>query len=216
MYANHIIEGYEAVTTASVSDAVDAIAGRRGYMDYNIKPRINEKKLIGPAVTIQEGPTDEALPPELALDAIDESPAGSVIVIAIDGVANVAVWGGMMTAGAAVNGLAGAILDGGLRDVAEIRRDYDFPVFSRSVSPASTVGRYKTVAADVPVVCGGVTVHPGDLIVADPEGVVVVPREHAEAVLEMAAEIEAREAEQARYIREVKSVREGMAKFDRI
>ena len=163
MVRTSIIDGYMKVSTASVSDAVDKIAGRRGYMDHEIKPRINEKKVVGPAVTILEGPTDEALPPKHALDAIDESPKGSVIVIAIGGETNVAVWGGLMTAGAEVNGHAGAVLDGGVRDVTEIRRDSGFQVFSRSVSPSTTVGRFKTLSANVPVICGGVTVNPGDL-----------------------------------------------------
>jgi regulator of RNase E activity RraA len=185
-------------------------------MDHEIKPRINDKKVIGPAVTILEGPTAESLPPKHALDAIDESPAGSVIVIAINGEANVAVWGGLMTAGAEVNGHAGAILDGGVRDVTEIRRDSGFQVFARSVSPATTVSRFKTLASNVPVVCGGVTVNPGDLIVADLDGVVVVPKEHVDAVLKMATEIELREAEQARLIRETKSLRQGLAKYGRI
>lgn len=216
MYAQAIIEGFMKVSTASISDAVDKIAGRRGYMDHEIKPRINEKKVVGPAVTILEGPTDEALPPKHALDAIDESPKGSVIVIAINGETNVAVWGGLMTAGAEVNGHAGAILDGGVRDVTEIRRDSGFQVFSRSVSPSTTVGRFKTLSSNVPVVCGGVTVNPGDLVVGDVDGVVVVPKQHVEAVLKMATEIEVREAEQARLIRETKSLREGLAKYGRI
>jgi len=216
MVAQAVIDGYMKVSTASVSDAVDKIAGRRGYMDHEIKPRINEKKVVGPAVTILEGPTAEALPPKHALDAIDESPKGSVIVIAIGGETNVAVWGGLMTAGAEVNGHAGAVLDGGVRDVTEIRRDSGFQVFSRSVSPSTTVGRFKTLSANVPVTCGGVTVNPGDLIVGDPDGVVVVPKEHVEAVLKMATEIEVREAEQARLIRQTKSLREGLAKYGRI
>jgi regulator of RNase E activity RraA len=216
MYAQSIIDGFKNVSTASVSDAVDKIAGRRGYMDHEIKPRINEKKVVGPAVTILEGPTDEALPPTHALDAIDESPKGSVIVIAIGGETNVAVWGGLMTAGAEVNGHAGAVLDGGVRDVTEIRRDSGFQVFSRSVSPSTTVGRFKTISSNVPVVCGGVTVNPGDLVVADLDGVVVVPQAHVDAVLKMATEIEVREAEQARLIRQTKSLREGLAKYGRI
>lgn len=216
MFAKHIIEGFMLVATASVADAVDKIAGRRGYMDHAIKPRINDRKIVGPAVTIQEGPTDEFLPPTHALDAIDTSEAGSVIVIGIAGEADVAVWGGLMTAGAQVNGLAGAVLDGGVRDITEIRRDADFQVFARSVSPGTTLGRFKTLASQVPVVCGGITVHPGDLIVGDPDGVVVVPEAHVEAVLRLATEIEQREAEQARLIRETGSLREGLAKYGRI
>jgi regulator of RNase E activity RraA len=216
MYSKEIIEGFMKVATASVADAVDKIAGSRGYMAHEIKPRISEKKIVGPAVTIQEGPTEEVLPPTHALDAIDESEAGSVIVIGIDGERDVAVWGGLMTAGAEVNRLAGAVLDGGVRDVTEIRRDSDFQVFSRSVSPGTTLGRFKTLASNVPVACGGVTVHPGDLVVGDLDGVVVVPQAHVDAVLRMATEIEEREAEQARLIREMRSLREGLAKYGRI
>jgi 4-hydroxy-4-methyl-2-oxoglutarate aldolase len=212
-----IIEGFKTVATASVADAVDKICGKRGYMESSIKPRINDKRVVGPAATVLEAATDEFLPPQHALDLIDEAPAGSVIVIAIQGgEPDVAVWGGLMTAGAFANGHAGAILDGGVRDLAEIRRDYDFPVFARSVSPGTTLGRYKTVASQVPVEVGDVIVHPGDIIVADIDGVVVVPKDKAQDVLAMAREIDQRELEQAKLIVAEKSLRKGLAKYGRI
>ena len=216
MYDQTTIARYRKVATASVADAVDKICGKRGYMHHSIKPRINEKKLVGPAVTILEGPSDEFLPPQHALDAIDESAAGSVMVISIGGETEVAVWGGLMTAGAVANKLEGAVLDGGLRDIAEIRRDYGFPVYSRSVSPGTTLGRFKTLASNVPVQVGDIMVHPGDLIIADIDGVVVVPGEHVAAVLDLAEEIDARELEQAKLIIETGSLREGLAKYGRI
>jgi regulator of RNase E activity RraA len=186
-------------------------------MDYPIKPRINDKKVVGPAVTVKEVKTTESVPPSHALEAIDEAPEGSVVVIGIEGSdPDVAVWGGLMTAGAVARNLAGAILDAGLRDVTEIKRDFGFPVFSRTVSPGTTVGRYKTEALNVPVRCGGILVHPGDLIVADADGVVVVPADDVEKVLAQALEIERREAEQTKYIREVRSLREGIARYNRI
>ena len=86
-----LIAGFRAVATASVSDAVDSVTGKRGYMDAAIKPRINDKKIAGPAVTITAVATTEFLPPQLALDAIDDSPAGSVICISVEGDENVAV-----------------------------------------------------------------------------------------------------------------------------
>ena len=215
-YPKHVIEQFHTVATASVADAVDQIVGVRGYMHHAIKPRINDAKVVGPAVTVREGPTEEKVPPQHALDLIDDSPAGSVMVIGIDGESDVAVWGGLMTAGAHVNGFVGAILDGGLRDVTEIRRDYGFPVFSRSVSPGTTVGRFRTLESNVAVTCGDVVVHPGDLIVADVDGVVVVPQAHVDAVLELALDIERKEAEQAAFIRETKSLKQGLAKYQRI
>ncbi|MEO1194415.1 MAG: RraA family protein [Pseudomonadota bacterium] len=211
-----LIAGFRGTATASVADAVDKIAGKRGYLDAAIKPRINETKIVGPAVTVLEGPSDEFVPPQHALDAIDESDAGSVIVISIGGEVDVAVWGGLMTAGAVANKHEGAVLDGGVRDVTEIRRDYDFPVYARSVSPGTTLGRHKTLAANVPVPIGPVMVHPGDILVGDIDGVVVVPRAHAEAVLAMAQEIDAREAEQAKLIIQTGALREGLAKYGRI
>ncbi len=211
-----LVEAFKEVATASVADAVDKLAGKRGYMDQSIKPRINDKKVVGPAVTVLEGPTTEFVPPQHALDLIDSADAGSVMVIGINAQADVAVWGGLMTAGAYARNFAGAILDGGVRDVTEIRRDYGFPVYARSVSPGTTLGRFKTLGANVPVVCGGVEVNPGDIIVADIDGVVVVPIALAEEVLLMAQEIDRRELEQAKLIVQARSLKEGLAKYGRI
>ena len=216
MDLKELVEGFRGVATASVADSVDKICDKRGYMDHELRPRINEKRIVGPAVTVLEGPTTEFLPPQHALELIDAAAAGSVMVIAIDGEANVAIWGGLMTAGSYARGLAGAVLDGGVRDIYEIRRDYDFPVIARSVSPGTTLGRFKTLGANVPVVCGGIEVNPGDIIVGDADGVVVVPRARAEEVLTMAQEIDKRELEQARLIVEAKSLKEGLAKYGRI
>jgi regulator of RNase E activity RraA len=217
MELKDLVDGFQKVATASVADAVDKICGKRGYMNSEIKPRINDKRVAGPAATVLEAATDEFLPPQHALDLIDEAPAGSVIVISIaGGYADVAVWGGLMTAGAVANGHAGAILDGGVRDLTEIRRDYGFPIYARSVSPGTTLGRFKTIASQVPVEVGGIVVHPGDIIVADIDGVVVVPKDKAPDVLKMAQDIDARELEQAKLIIAEKSLRKGLAKYGRI
>lgn len=212
-----LVDGFNAVAVASVADAVDKICGKRGYMAACIKPRINDKRICGPAATVLETATDEFVPPQHALDLIDEAPKGSVIVISIaGGEPDVAVWGGLMTAGAVANGHAGAVLDGGVRDLVEIRRDYGFPVYARDVSPGTTLGRYKTVASQVPVSVGGIMVHPGDLIVGDVDGVVVVPKDMAAEVLKLSQEIDGRELEQAKLIIAEKSLRKGLAKYGRI
>ena len=216
MTLEDLIAGFRAVATASVSDAVDSITGKRGYMDAAIKPRINDQKIAGPAVTITAVATTEFLPPQFALDAIDESPAGSVICISVEGDENVAVWGGLMTAGARSNKHEAAVLDGAVRDITEIRRDYDFPVFARAASPGTSLGRYKTVAMNEPALIGGITVHPGDIIVGDLDGVVVVPHAQAAEVLAMAREIDQRELEQAKLIVASGSLRGGLAKYGRI
>lgn len=211
-----LVNGFSAAATASVADAVDKVCGKRGYLDHELRPRINEKRIVGPAVTVREGPTTDVVPPQHALDLIDSAAPGSVMVIGIDGDPNVAVWGGLMTAGSHARGLAGAVLDAGVRDIYEIRRDYDFPVIARSVSPGTTLGRYRTHAANVPVVCGGIEIFPGDIIVGDLDGVVAVPRASAETVLAMAQDIDRREFEQAKLIVASKSLKEGLARYGRI
>lgn len=212
-----LYEDFRKIATASISDAIQQITGERTYMNYQIKPRINDQKIVGPAVTVYEIPTQENVPPTHALEAIDTSPEGSIIVIGIEGSApDVAVWGGIMTAGAVARKLAGAVLDAGVRDISEIKRDFSFPIFSRSISIGTTVGKYKTEAINIPIKCGDVTVYPGDLVVADEDGVVVVPQKHIKEVLTMAQEIELKEAEQTKYIRETKSIIKGIEKYNRI
>ena len=213
MDIKELVAGFREVATASVADAVDKVVGKAGFLSESIKPQINEKKIVGPAVTVLEGPSAEFLPPQHALDAIDEAEAGSVIVISTNGQAEVALWGGLMTAGAVANKHEAAVLDGGVRDIVEIKRDFDFPVFSRMVSPGTTVGRFKTIASNVEITMGSVIVNPGDIIVGDVDGVVCVPRKHAKEVMEWSRAIDAREAEQAQLITESGSLREGLAKY---
>lgn len=216
MLTPEIIEGFRTVAIASVADAIDKVTGRRGYLHHSVKNQINQKRMVGPAVTTLHAPTEEFLPPLAALDLIEDSAAGSVIVIGVHGDNDLAFWGGIMTAGAFARGHAGALLAGGVRDVQEIQRDYDLPVFAPHVSPGTSLGRTATIAANIPVMVGGIVIHPGDLVVGDVDGVCIVRPEHAQAVLAMAREIDAREAEQARLIVEAKSLKQGLAKYGRI
>jgi regulator of RNase E activity RraA len=211
-----LLAGFREVAIASVADALDKVTGRRGYMAEAVKNRINARRMVGPAVTVLHAPSREALPPQAALDAIDDSPAGSVICIGMHSDADVAVWGGLMSAGAFARGHAGAVLDAGVRDIAEIRRDYDLPVFARCISPGTSVGRTRTIASGIPVTVGGLVVTPGDVIVGDEDGVCVVPPDAATEVLRLAREIDAREAEQAKLIVASRSLREGLARYGRI
>lgn len=209
-----LIARYRAVAVASISDALNQL-GTDATMSHQIRP-ILRAKVVGPAVTVLEEPAEGAGPPIDALEAIDAADPGSIVVIANGEVADVAVWGGLMTAGARVRGLAGAVLDGGVRDVEEIERDFGFPVFARSTSPNTTVGRFRTVARNVSIRCGGVTVHPGDLVVGDMDGVVVVPAARVEEVLDRAEEIQERERRQAEAIRRLGSLVDAVERYGRI
>ncbi|MFF0451074.1 RraA family protein [Streptomyces sp. NPDC004609] len=208
------VKAFHSIATASVADAVEQM-GRRGYLSGSIRQML-AGKLVGPAVTVLEVPSPDPVPPGHALRAIDESDPGSVVCITAGG-ADVALWGGLMSAGAVANGIAGAVLDGCVRDVEEIRRDYpEFPVYARGSVPATTVGRYRTVSLNEAVELGGVPVRPGDLIVADTDGVVCVPAEFIDAVLEAAQQIEKREREQTALILESGSLAAGLEKYNRI
>lgn len=215
-YSADTIRRFAGITTASIADAVEQ-QGERGYLDGRIRQMLpGQGRLVGPAVTVLEVPADDAGGPAHALQAIDESPAGSVLCIAAGG-ADVAAFGGLMAAGMVVNKLAGVVVDAGVRDNEEIARDYpQLPVYAASRVAATTVGRIRTVSRNEPVELGGVTVHPGDLIVADSDGVVRVPAALVQAVLEAAELIEQREAEQTRLILETGSLRGGIEKYGRV
>src|SRR5262245_65416398 len=105
-----LVTAFRGCAIASVADAVDRICGRRGYLHHSIKPRINDRKIVAPAVTVLEVPTDEVLPPQHALDIIDAAEPGSVIVISVPGQDDVAVWGGLLAAGAVARRHDGAVL----------------------------------------------------------------------------------------------------------
>lgn len=210
-----MIERLRKLAVATLSDGCDQIAGKRGYMDFDIKGRVNARKIVGIAATVLEVPSSEPHKPELAFDVIDEAAPGSVICIATGADANTAVWGELMTAGAVARGHEAALLDGGTRDVELIRRDTTFPVYARSIVPSSSIGRLMTIARDVPVEIGGVIVYPGDYIVGDEDGVVAIPAAHVEAIVTFAEEAEAVEAEMAKFIAEVGSMRAAIDKFGR-
>jgi regulator of RNase E activity RraA len=210
-----LIEGFRKVTTASVSDAIDRIIGTRGYMSHSIKP-VFDVKLVGPAATVLTAPSSQAAPPRLALELIDSVPRGTVIVISVSGEREeIAAWGGVMTAGALVRGVAGAVMDGAARDAKEIT-ELGFPVFCASIVPATSVGRFVNVASQLPITCGGVRVEPGDIVVGDCDGVVIVPRERATQVLALALQLEQDELKMGEEIRAQGSILKALAKLGRI
>ncbi|MFK7801672.1 MAG: RraA family protein [Anaerolineae bacterium] len=209
------IERLRNLAVATLSDGCDQIAGKRGYLDFDIKGRVNARKIAGIAATVLEVPSSEQHKPELAFDVIDQAPPGSVICIASGADANVAVWGELMTAGAVARGHEAALIDGGTRDAELICKDTEFPVYSRSVVPSSSIGRLMTIARDIPVEIGGVIVNPGDYIVGDEDGVVAIPAAHVKEIIAFAEDAESVEAEMAKFIAEVGSMRAAIDKFGR-
>jgi regulator of RNase E activity RraA len=214
-----LIAGFKKTSVASVADAVDQVVGRRGFMSHDMRPRV-AGQIVGRAATamLKPAPPEKATPALTArhsVSMIDEAKPGEVGVIVIENGLEVAAIGGLMGTTAKVRGMAGMILDGGARDLEELRA-LDLPVYSRSVVPSSTVGHFASVAKQVPVECAGVTVRPGDIIVAGEDGVVNIPQDKAAEVLTKAQEIDARESKMVPLIRRFKSLTKVVQMFNRI
>lgn len=212
-----IVEGFRLVEAASAADAIEQLYGKRAYMSHDMRP-LAPTKFAGRAVTVlmkKEEHKEGASAIQGALDAIDEAPAGSVYVMTLEDGLDYAGIGGLMTTAMKFRNLAGAVVDGSVRDTAQIAR-LQFPVFSRGVVPSSTVNHYRFAGKNITLNCGGVEVRPGDIIVADTDGVVVVPSEHAAAVLARAQELDNTEHSMYPFIEKYKSIRQAVAKFGRI
>lgn len=216
---DQLIAGFKRSTVASVSDAVDQVVGERGFLSHEVRPII-AGKVVGRAITalVRPAPPDKATPAlavKHSVEMIDNSKPGEVGVIVMEDGLDVAAIGGLMATTAKVRGMAGMVIDGGVRDLAEIRA-LKFSVYARSVTPATAVSRYASVAQQIPVKCAGITVKPGDIIVAGADGVVRVPQEKAAEVLAKAQEIDARETKMVPMIKQHKSLKKVIDLFNRI
>lgn len=217
--ADPIVAGFWKTTESSAADAMDQVVGRRGFMTHDMRPRI-PGKIVGRAVTalLKQTTPDKATPTLSAkhsVEMIDNAKPGEVAVIVLENGLDVAGLGGLMGTTAKARGLAGVVIDGGVRDLEELRR-LKLPVYSRSVVPSTTVGRWASVGNNIPVQCGGVIVRPGDLIIAGEDGVTVVPKEREAEVLKRALEIDEREGKMIPHILKERSLSKVIQMFNRI
>ena len=212
-----VVDGFRLVEVASVADAMEQLYHQKAYMSHDMRP-LAEAKFAGRAVTVllkKDENTEGSKALQGMLDAIDDAPKGSVYVMVLEDGRDYAGIGGLMTTAMKYRGLAGAVVDGGVRDTPQIGK-LQFPVFSRGVVPSTTVGHYKFAGMNVPVTCAGVKVNAGDVIVADMDGVVVVPAEHAADVLKKAQQLDQTEHSMLPFIEKYGSIREAVKKFGRI
>jgi len=215
--ADPLIEGFRNVEVASVSDAMEQLYGQRSYMSHEMRP-VAKTKFAGPAVTVllrKEEHKEGSKASQGMLDAIDAAPPGSVYVMVLEDGADFAGAGALMFTAMKVRGLTGAVIDGSVRDLPQIHR-IQFPVFSRGVAPSTTINHFRCVGTNIPVTCAGARVNPGDIITADEDGVVVVPRARAAEVLKKAEELDNTEHTMLPFIEKFKSIKEAVEKFGRI
>jgi 4-hydroxy-4-methyl-2-oxoglutarate aldolase len=140
------------------------------FMDPELRPIVSRFAFAGPAVTVRVHGTDSAI----VHYAIDIAEPGDVVVVDRLGDRRYACWGGGVSLAAHVKGIVGAVVDGVLTDRVEIE-ELHFPVFGRGISPLTTRAPGLTGELNVPVKCGGIIVNPGDIVLADDDGIVVLP-----------------------------------------
>lgn len=170
-----LIARFRGLAAANISD----VQGRQNTLDARVKPIYTPTPpLCGPALTVKARTGDNLV----AFKAIELAKPGDIIVISGGFDFNYSLWGGVMSAMAAQNGIAGVVTDGLVRDVAQTR-NVGLPVFAIGLTPNGPtkegVGQINT-----PISCGGVVINPGDIVVGDEDGVVVVRQDEAEAVLQ--------------------------------
>ena len=198
---------FEALSTTNVSDAMDAL-GIRGAT-YGIRPMWHTMdRVLGPAVTLKMTAAGETKGKyHLGVKAIDAAQSGDVIVVDNGGRIDTSCWGGVLATGAKLKGISGVVIDGACRDLDECV-EVGFSVYARGTVVATARGRVQEEATNVMVQFGGVQVRPGDIIMGDKSGVVVVPAERVDEVLEKAESLFQKEEAMVAMIRECKTMTE--------
>jgi regulator of RNase E activity RraA len=214
---SELIAQFRRVEVASVSDALEQITGKRMYMSHRMQP-IFTAKFAGFARTVQLKKDEGNQDPEALsgmLEAIDQGSTDSVYVMVVEDGEDIAGMGGLMGTAMAARGYAGAVIDGGVRDVAYLRK-IGFPVFATGIVPSTSVHHYRFAGAQIPLVCNGVPINPGDIVVADSDGVAVVPRTQAQPVLSLAQQMDFKEHSMYAVIEQLKSIVAAVKKFGRL
>lgn len=211
-----LLEAFRHVEVASVSDAIEQITGKKMYMTHRMRP-IFTSRFVGYALTVslKKEPNHDPEALKGMLHAIDTGGPDSVYVMVVEDGVDIAGMGGLMGTAMAARDFSGAVIDGGVRDTAYLQK-IGFPVYALGIVPSTSVSHYRFAGANAPVVCDGVPVNPGDIVAADPDGVVVVPRAAASQVLKLAQDMDFKEHSMYAYIEKLKSIEEAVAKFGRL
>ena len=206
-----IIERLSKLDTCAVSDGMDRL--KLAGATYGIRPMWPCPKIVGRAVTMKIKPVGLEKPKQhLGTLPIDVAQPGDVIVIDNGGRPDTSCWGGLLALAAKTKGISGVVIDGACRDIDE-SRDLGFPVYARGAVPMTARGRVMQESYNQEIEFAGVQVHPGDLVIADGSGVVIIPRSEEEEVVREAESVAATEARMAEGIRRGMSVLEVLEKL---
>jgi len=186
------VSSLRVLSAAVLSDVMDSLGLRDRAMRPFVRPLDESLVLVGRARTGLYMPVYEARegdnPYEVEIALVDDLKPGEVAVLACGGpTERIAPWGELLSTASRARGSAGCVTDGLVRDVRQIRA-MQFPVFHGGIGPLDTKGRGRMMARDIPVECGGVHVVSGDIVFGDADGVVVIPKGHADEVVARAQE----------------------------
>src|SRR6185312_11059887 len=183
---------------------------------HRMRP-IFSSKFAGIALTVQLKKEENHEPTALQgmLAAIDSGGPNSVYVMVVEEGVDIAGMGGLMGTAMAARNFSGAVIDGGVRDVGYLQK-IGFPVFALGIVPSTSVSHYRFAGTNNPVVCDGVAVSAGDVVVADADGVVVVPRASAGKILALSQELDYKEHSMYAIIEKAKSIVEAVKQVGRL
>jgi regulator of RNase E activity RraA len=208
-----LLERLEALYSSVVADVLDRMGYREQVMDPGIRPLYPEARVAGFAFPVQAEETDRLSddPYRVELESVDAIGRGQVMVVGGAGRRG-AYWGELLSTRCRARGAPGVVLDGLTRDCLTII-SMRFPVFAAGISPADSYGRVEAVAYDVETECGGVRVQPGDLILGDYDGVVVIPVEVAAEAIALTEEKSRAEDAVRKELEDGTSVQETFRKY---
>ena len=211
-----MLEAYRHVEAASVSDAEEQILHEKHYMSHTMQP-IFPTKFAGTALTVLLKKEENTDPNALTgmLSAIDSGGPGSVYVMKVEDGVDIAGMGGLMGTAMFARGFAGAVVDGGVRDLPQLKR-IGFPVYATGSVPSTSVSHYRFSGMNQTLEVGGTRVAANDIIVADQDGVVVVQRARAAEILIRAQKLDESEHSMYPYIEKFHSIVEAVKQFGRI
>lgn len=183
--------------SCAVSDALDKL-GFKGAVT-GISPLTSVRRIAGKVLTIRlgVGQPPPGVPRHIGTTAIEAAQPGDIIVVEQRSGLDAAAWGGILSRGAKLRGIAGTIAEGPVRDVDEAR-EVDYPVYGRGATCCTARGRVVELANNQPIIVGNVNVKAGDYAIADSSGVVFIAAEEAERVIAAAEDIAAREGAMAK------------------
>jgi regulator of RNase E activity RraA len=211
-----LIEAFRHVEVASVSDAEEQLLHQKHYMSHRMQS-IFPTKFAGPAITVLLKKDENNDPAALfgMLVAIDHGAPGSVYVMKVEDGDDIAGMGGLMGTAMFARGFSGAVIDGGVRDLPQLKR-IGFPVYATGVVPSTSVSHYRFAGVNIPLEVDGTHVDANDIVVADQDGVVVIPRAHAGEILILAQSLDNSEHSMLPYIERFHSIVEAVKHFSRI